>query len=102
MNDDKALMIQQAHELMKNDQFSSAIMVELVQLWFDTKGIATTIQSLINESFIKTNSGEIYRDNKVVLEAVKLILQLAKVKGLSSTTNVAIFNNTPQGDKLQY
>ncbi len=102
MNDDKALMIQQAHELMQNDQFSSAIMVELVSLWFDMKGIATTIQSLINESFIKTNSWEIYRDNKVVLEAVKLILQLAKVKWLSPTTNVAIFNNTPKGDTLQY
>jgi len=95
-------MIAQAQELMKSDQFSSAIMVELVWLWFDTKGIATVIQSLINESFIHTNSGEIYRDSKTVLEAVKLILQLAKVKWISPTTNVAIFNNVPKGDKLDY
>jgi len=96
-------MIQQATELMKNDQFSSAIMVELVWLWFDTKGIAEVIQSLITESFIHTNSWEIYRDSKTVLEAVKLILQLAKIKWIGPTTNVAIFNNIPQqGTKLEY
>ena len=62
------------------------------------------IDSLINESIIVTNSWERYRDNKTILETLKLMLQLNKVKEVQSVqqTNV-IFNNVPKKDTpLEY
>lgn len=89
--------------LTPQQEFSKAVMDRLSELGMDSNWISETLISLINDSFIKTNSGETYRDNKTVLETIKLILSMNWIKWASNQPQIAIFNNMPQPNKpLEY
>lgn len=74
------------------DQAVACVMQELANQWVNAEYIAKNMKSLIDESFILTNSGEKYRDNKVVLETIKTVLKMAWAK-TGDGPQVVIFNN---------
>lgn len=104
-----ALTADQKKELMlqlMNESWNMQMALQATGLarGYDANKYWDIIESLLNESIVKTNSWETYRDNKVVLETFKIMLQLNKVKEVQNVqqTNV-IFNNIPNKDKpLQY
>lgn len=96
-------IVQRSAGQLSNEDFRQAVLSSLQEKWLWTEWISETLLSLVNESFIKTNSWEVYRDNKTVLEAVKLILSMMWVKWASQQPQIAIFNNMPSKDKpLEY
>ena len=99
---DQEIVQRSAGQLSEKD-FRSAVLSSLQERGLWIEWISDTLLSLVNESFIKTNSWEVYRDNKTVLEAVKLILSMMWVKWAQQQPQIAIFNNMPTKDKpLEY
>lgn len=104
-----ALTADQKKELMlqlMNESWNMQMALQATGLarGYDANKYWDIIDTLLQDSYILTNSWERYRDSKVVLETLKLMLQLNKVKEVQNVqqTNV-IFNNIPNKDKpLQY
>lgn len=99
MSNEQEIVRSTSSSLSTQQEFSKAVMDRLAELGMDSNWISDTLVSLINESFIKTNSWEVYRDNKTVLETIKLILSMNWVKWASQQPQIAIFNNMPQNNK---
>ena len=76
----------------QSDQFINELMNEL-QEWEDRVGakeLASTIQSLLSAKTLNWKWDEM-NDNKVILDTVKLVLQLNWIKTWN-TVNVNLFN----------
>ena len=87
---------------VKEETFLAKLQQKLALKNVNEDKIATKIADLLDTT-ITTNSWEVYKDGKTILETVKLVLQLNGAKWLGPTTQINFFAASAAKDgKLEY